>query len=162
MAFLTVTSSPRHSNFRMGKRFREFFVKYAALPGACGMLIEPAKRLCLPRQPVRGEDLVAFYDELESHSGDRDEASDSEMVLEPEFLTENDTAVAKMIVAKANPNRRKAETRLAEDKENNQRNRMTSTDRDADPHKQTDTRDAEKEEELTSSGFLVTVLSDCE
>lgn len=116
--------------------------------------------MCLPRQPVRDEDLVAFYDELERDS--RRSVEEVEHGTSPcaDVASESSIFPVNEIVSKkTNPNRRKGETRPADDKENDQQNRMTGAELDRHTHKQTDDPDGD---ELTSSGFLVTHLSDCE
>ena len=145
----------------MGKRFREFFVQYAVLPGACGMLTVPAKRMRLPRLPAVGEDLIAFYDELERRSGAGNESPEPSASTSSTAVTECAPDVVK-VSQKKKADEQIVEKTPAEDKENNQRNQMTGKDPDTTTgfHKQAD--DADEADKLTSSGFLITVLSDNE
>lgn len=159
----------------MSARFREFFVKHAALPGACGMLTIPAKRTPLPCDPVAGEDLIALFDKLVDQSGGPtfksveygSEQSDSSPPPEECLPVEQkkQKAPVKRKKRMSRNQRIAANKKRACDKENHKNDQKTSTENNAvstNSNKQPDAdlNDNEEDGLLTSSGFLVTVLSD--
>lgn len=147
----------------MGKRFRDFFERNARLPGACVMLTVPAKRMMLPRDPQAGEDLIVFHNELvRANTQNLTYEQRARLLLTVPGPAPGPTDRCEEIDGVA-VKRIKLMDARTDDKENgHSHNKRTAASLVSESPVLKLQEKADVQDELTSSGFLVTVLPDVE